>query len=121
MIALGRTEVGSSEGLLSRRMELTTPTLRFILKENELSETLAKVARLSFPEVSLLNVILETEHMTQVRQLVENHRDYRKAISEWGFDKVLPYADEGEATVLGHLRRAIEFDRHARERDEPAA
>jgi cellobiose phosphorylase len=26
------------------------------------------------------------------------------------FDKVLPYADEGEATVLGHLRRALEFN-----------
>lgn len=26
------------------------------------------------------------------------------------FDKVLPYADEGEDTVLGHLRRAIEFN-----------
>jgi cellobiose phosphorylase len=26
------------------------------------------------------------------------------------FDKVLPFADEGEATVLGHLRRAIEFN-----------
>ena len=26
------------------------------------------------------------------------------------FDKVLPYADEGEATVLGHLKRAIEFN-----------
>jgi cellobiose phosphorylase len=25
------------------------------------------------------------------------------------FDKVLPYCDKGEATVLGHLRRAIEF------------
>jgi len=26
------------------------------------------------------------------------------------YDKVLPYADEGEDTVLGHLRRAIEFN-----------
>jgi N,N'-diacetylchitobiose phosphorylase len=26
------------------------------------------------------------------------------------YDKVLPYADEGEATVLGHLRRALEFN-----------
>jgi cellobiose phosphorylase len=26
------------------------------------------------------------------------------------FEKVLPYADSGEATVLGHLRRAIEFN-----------
>ena len=26
------------------------------------------------------------------------------------FDKVLPFADEGEATVLGHLQRAIEFN-----------
>jgi SpoVK/Ycf46/Vps4 family AAA+-type ATPase len=91
MVALGRTELGASEGLLSRRMELTTPTLRYLLRENELSESLAKIARLQYPEVSLFNVILEREQMTQVRQLVENHRDYRRAISEWGFDKVLPY------------------------------
>ncbi len=26
------------------------------------------------------------------------------------YEKVLPYADEGEATVLGHLRRGIEFN-----------
>jgi cellobiose phosphorylase len=26
------------------------------------------------------------------------------------YDKTLPYADSGEATVLGHLRRAIEFN-----------
>jgi len=26
------------------------------------------------------------------------------------FHKVLPYADKGKATVLGHLRRAIEFN-----------
>ena len=91
MIALGRTEVGANEGLLSRRMDLTTPTLRFLLRENELSESLAKVARMQFPDVSLLNVILDPEQMTQVRQLIENHRDYRRAISEWGFDKVLPY------------------------------
>lgn len=26
------------------------------------------------------------------------------------YSKVLPYADEGEATVLGHLRRALEFN-----------
>ncbi|MCC6624274.1 MAG: AAA family ATPase [Deltaproteobacteria bacterium] len=91
MIALGRTEVGSNEGLLSRKMELTTPTLRYLLKENELSESLAKLARMEFPQVSLFNVIIDSEHLTQVRQLVENHRDYRRAISEWGFDKVLPY------------------------------
>ena len=26
------------------------------------------------------------------------------------FNKVLPYADQGEATVLGHLRRALDFN-----------
>ena len=26
------------------------------------------------------------------------------------FDKILPYADKGQATILGHLRRAIEFN-----------
>ncbi len=30
---------------------------------------------------------------------------------DWEFyNKVLPYADEGQATVLGHLRRALEFN-----------
>ncbi|PIE18508.1 MAG: hypothetical protein CSA66_04680 [Proteobacteria bacterium] len=91
ILTLGATEVGASEGLLSRRITLTTPTLRFVLRENELSESLAKLARLEFPEVSLFNVILDTEHLEQVRQLVENHRDYRRIISDWGFDKVLPY------------------------------
>jgi len=36
---------------------------------------------------------------------------YVKETGDLGFfDKVLPYADQGEATVLGHLRRAIEFN-----------
>ncbi|MFT7583348.1 MAG: SpoVK/Ycf46/Vps4 family AAA+-type ATPase [Myxococcota bacterium] len=91
VLSLGHTEVGASQGLLSRRLELTTPTLRYILKEAELSEALAKLARLEYPEVSLLNVILGSDHLKQVRQLVENHRDYRRIISDWGFDKVLPY------------------------------
>ena len=91
IMSLGRTEVGASEGLLSRRLELSTPTLRFLLREAELSENLAKVASLEFPDLSLFNVILDHEHMNQVRQLVEHHRDYRRIISDWGFDKVLPY------------------------------
>lgn len=91
IMSLGRTEVGASEGLLSRRLELSTPTLRFLLRENELSESLAKVASLEFPDLSLFNVILDHEHLDQVRQLVEHHRDYRRIISDWGFDKVLPY------------------------------
>jgi cellobiose phosphorylase len=36
---------------------------------------------------------------------------YVKETGDLGFfDKVLPYCDRGEATVLGHLRRAIEFN-----------
>ena len=36
---------------------------------------------------------------------------YVKESGDLGFfDKVLPYADQGEATILGHLRRAIEFN-----------
>jgi cellobiose phosphorylase len=36
---------------------------------------------------------------------------YVKETGDLGFyDKVLPYADKGEASVLGHLRRAIEFN-----------
>ncbi len=36
---------------------------------------------------------------------------YVKETGDMGFyHKVLPYADEGEDTVLGHLRRAIEFN-----------
>jgi N,N'-diacetylchitobiose phosphorylase len=33
------------------------------------------------------------------------------------YEKVLPYADEGEATVLGHLRRALEFNLERTGRD----
>ena len=41
--------------------------------------------------------------------------DYVAETGDVGFySKVLPFADEGEATVLGHLRRAIEFNvRHS--------
>lgn len=36
---------------------------------------------------------------------------YVAETGDWAFfDKVLPYADEGEATVFGHLRRALEFN-----------
>lgn len=36
---------------------------------------------------------------------------YVAETGDWGFfDKVLPFADEGEATVFGHLRRALEFN-----------
>jgi SpoVK/Ycf46/Vps4 family AAA+-type ATPase len=91
LVALGKTEVGANEELLARRVSLTTPTLRFLLQEDELSESVAKVARLNAPELSLLNVILEPGELTQVRELVENHNRYRKLISDWGFDRVLPY------------------------------
>ncbi len=37
--------------------------------------------------------------------------DYVAEIGDLDFyNKVLPYADQGEATVLGHLRRALEFN-----------
>ena len=91
MLVLGRTEVGASEGLMSRRFELATPTLRFLLREEELTGSVAQVARMEYSDVSLLNVVLPTEQVGQVRELVENHGSYRDVISEWGFDRVLPY------------------------------
>ncbi|MGB0588200.1 MAG: ATP-binding protein [Myxococcota bacterium] len=91
LIALGKTEAGANEELLARRVALTTPTLRFLLQEDELSESVAKVARLDTPALSLLNVILEPGELSQVRELVENHNRYRRIISDWGFDRVLPY------------------------------
>ncbi|MDP6946293.1 MAG: ATP-binding protein, partial [Myxococcota bacterium] len=91
LVALGKAEAGASEGLLARRLQLTTPTLRFLLQEDELSESVAKLARLDTPDLSLFNVIIETSELTQVRELVENHNRYRRLISDWGFDQVLPY------------------------------
>jgi SpoVK/Ycf46/Vps4 family AAA+-type ATPase len=91
LVALGKTEAGANEELLARRVALTTPTLRFLLQEDELSESVAKVARLETPSLSLLNVILEPGELSQVRELVENHSRYRRIISDWGFDRVLPY------------------------------
>jgi SpoVK/Ycf46/Vps4 family AAA+-type ATPase len=91
LLVLGRTEVGAAEGLLSRRLELAAPTLRFLLREEELTGAVGQVARLERPAVSLLNVVLPPAAVDQVRELVENHRSYREAISEWGFDRILPY------------------------------
>jgi len=91
LVSMERSEIGASEGLLSRRLELTTPTLRFLLQEEELSESVSRVARLEHPEVSLLNVILDAEQLRQAIELVEQHRRYREVISDWGFDKILPY------------------------------
>jgi SpoVK/Ycf46/Vps4 family AAA+-type ATPase len=91
LVALGRTEVGSSESLLSRRFELTAPTLRFLLQETELTGQVAQVARVTQPEVSLLNVILPAEQLAQVRELVAQHERYRDLIQAWGFERVLPY------------------------------
>ena len=36
------------------------------------------------------------------------------------YRKVLPYADEGEATVFGHLRRALEFNLERSGQERPA-
>ena len=91
LIALGKVEAGASAGLLARRIELTTPTLRFLLREDELSESVGRIARLETPNLSLLNVILGADQLTHVRELVENHQNYRRLITDWGFDKVLPY------------------------------
>ncbi len=91
LIVMGRTEVGASEGLIARRFELTTPTLRFILREHELSESVARVASIELPNVALLNVVLEPRQMNQIMELIDHYRGYRALISDWGFDRVLPY------------------------------
>jgi hypothetical protein len=94
--------VGASEGLIARRFELTTPTLRFVLREQELSESVAKMARLELPAVALLNVVLEPRQMDQVRELIENYASYRALISDWGFDRVLPYGRGLTLLFSGH-------------------
>ncbi len=91
LISLSRTELGAPDALLARYLEITPPTLRFVLGEDELGETVSKLARLERPGVSLLNVILPAEQLRQVRELVEQHTRYREVISDWGFDQVLPY------------------------------
>jgi SpoVK/Ycf46/Vps4 family AAA+-type ATPase len=91
LIDLGQIAAGSSDGLLTRKVDLTTPALSFLLEEHELSESVSRIARLETPDVSLLNVILAKQHLEQARELVEHHANYRRLISDWGFDRVLPY------------------------------
>ena len=97
LVTLGRPEVGGTQGLMARRIELTTPTLRFLLEEDELSDAVATIARIEAPSVDLLNVILAADQLRQVRELVEHHKSYRQLITRWGFDTVLPY---GRGVVL---------------------
>ena len=90
LVTLGRREVGASEGLLSRRVELTTPTVRYLLREEALSDDVARVARLERPDVQLMNVIVDRDQLRQVRELIEHHAGYRDLLTTWGFDRVLP-------------------------------
>ncbi len=91
VILLSDGEIGGSEGLLARRIELSTPTLRYLLLEDELSESVARLCRLEYPQVSLHNVILPRETIHEVLELVEHHGAYRERIGAWGFDRILPY------------------------------
>jgi len=91
LIALEAGVDGPMRGLLARTVTVSASALRYVLSEEELSEHAGRIARLEIPRVDLLNVILPREHMEQVRELVEHHHRYRELISQWGFDKVLPY------------------------------
>jgi SpoVK/Ycf46/Vps4 family AAA+-type ATPase len=84
-------ELDGDEGLLTQRYDLTTATLRYLLQEEDLSDEVAGVARVEFPQVDLLNVVLPADHLRQVRELVDQHTRYRESIASWGFDRILPY------------------------------
>jgi len=91
LIALTPREREGDEGLLTQRYDLTPGTLRYLLEEETLDEEVAGVARVEYPQVDLLNVVLPAEHLRQVRELVDQHTRYRESIASWGFDRVLPY------------------------------
>ena len=91
LITLGPMEVGMPDALLSRRFQLSMPTVRYLMGEDELADDVGKVARLETPTVDLLNVILDEDHTRSVRELFEHHAQYREIIEGWGFSQVLPY------------------------------
>ena len=91
LVRFGKADAGAVAGIMDRALEITTPTLRYLLREDELTESVARIANLEHPEVNILNVILPDDQVRQVQELVDHHTRYRQAISEWGFDKVLPY------------------------------
>ncbi len=97
LISLGKVEIGAAETLLSRRVELSPSTLRYLLDEDELPERLARFARLESRHVDLINVVLPGDTLRQIVELVQHHAGYREAIGRWGFDKVLPY---GKGLIL---------------------
>ena len=66
LVSLGPMEVGMPDALLSRRFQLSLPTVRYLMGEDELADDVAKVARLENPSVSLQ--IIRHANMTE-RQL----------------------------------------------------
>ncbi len=78
-------------GSLSREMDLSPPFLRYVLGEEGLSPGVARVARLERPEVSFLNVVLPEKQVETIRQFVAHHGRFREVLSEWGFERVVPY------------------------------
>lgn len=69
--------------LLSSRIKLRSPALRYILGDGDLCETVAQFARLEVPEVSWDRVVLPQNTLEIVAGLVKNHRDYQRLVSEW--------------------------------------
>jgi SpoVK/Ycf46/Vps4 family AAA+-type ATPase len=79
-----------SPDLLRARIELTEPTLRFLLGEPELGTHLRRFARLDHPAVDFQTVILPAERLQQVRTVLLHHDRFRSLIGEWSIDPIAP-------------------------------
>ena len=84
------TDVGPL-GRVGSPIALTTPALRYLLREGDLSPSVARFGRLVRSRASLLNVIADERQLEAVRELVEHHTRYRAMVDAWGLEELIPY------------------------------
>lgn len=86
LLEISPSRFDGGDSLLSSRLKLRSPALRYILGDTDLCATVAQFARLEVPNVPWSRVVLPKDTLDTVAQLVKNHRDYQRWVSDWGLD-----------------------------------
>lgn len=98
LVNLSEPPLGSTS-LLDHELAVVPRVSRLLMGHDELDESLAQYCTLEEPSVDLSQVVLPSDKLREVSDLVRNHREYRRAFVDLGFDEVIHYG-RGVAILL---------------------
>lgn len=91
LIKLGPERADAPDGILASTVEITQPTLRYLLGEESLAGSLGRTARLYRPNIDIEYVITDPDHTDPVKNLVLHQERFKQLVDDWGFGRILPY------------------------------